>query len=121
MKEKEVFMKKIIYGVLLGLLTNQTYAANCNCPSGYIMDESKTSCMLRMLIEREATCLQGRILIDNKAGFEDSCTGSLSTTIPEGIPVNEVRFLPNWFLSKRKGVDLWRKRELKIVGCATGE
>lgn len=115
-------MKKLVYCALLGLFTNYAYAANCNCPSGYVTDESKTSCMSRVLIEKEATCLQGQLLIDNKSGFEDSCTGSLKTTIPAGIPANEVKAaLPHWFLAKRRGVDLWRKQEFKIVGCATGE
>lgn len=114
-------MKKLIYCTLLGLLANNTYAASCNCPRGYILDDSKTSCMLRVLIEREATCLQGQILIDNKSGFEDSCTGALATTIPTGMLANEVRStLPSWFLSKRRGVDLWRKQEFNIVKCLKG-
>lgn len=114
-------MKKLVYCALLGLLTNHAHAATCNCPSGYILDVSKTSCMLRTVIEREATCLQGQLLIDNKSGFEDSCTGALKTTIPAGIPANEVRAeLPSWLLAKHRGVDLWRKQEFKVVGCSKG-
>lgn len=115
-------MNKLIYCFSLSLLATNAYAASCNCPTGFY-PVSTEFCLARAVIERSATCLSGSLVLDKNPNNEDVCTGSLKTTIPTGLPVNEIRALQSagWLLVKRAGVDLWRKREIKPLTCPNGE
>ncbi|WP_020397230.1 hypothetical protein [Thiolinea disciformis] len=115
-------MKKLIYCVLLSLLATAVYAAPCSCPTGFY-PVSTEFCLARAVIERPATCLSGKLVLDKNPNNEDVCTGSLQTTIPTGVPSNEIRELRSagWFLVQRAGGDLWRKREIKPLTCAIGK